>query len=80
MEPLREMLRKSYQWSIFLPDSLHDLPAQYASQLAHRLNRLDQLTSDDIDAVADLIAELKKIENEAAQNLHQKIRETVGVD
>ena len=80
MEPLREMLRKSYQWSIFLPENLHDLPAQYASQLAHRLNRLDQITSDDIHEVADIIAELKKIENDSAQTLHQKIRETIGVD
>ncbi len=80
MEPLREMLRKSYQWSIFLPDSLHDLPAQYATQLVHRLKQLDQITPDHIDEVAEIIAELKKIENDAAQHLHQQIRITIGVD
>ncbi len=81
-EMLREMLGKCYQWSIFLPDSISDLPAKYAGKVAHslsRLDNLDEIAPDDMDAVAEIFAEIKKLENEAAQELQHGIRRTIGV-
>ena len=78
-DTLREILGKSYQWSIFLPESVRDLPANYARKVAHSLSRLENMSPNDLDSVADAIAEIRKIENEAAQELQQKIRIAIGI-
>lgn len=79
MEPIREILRKSYQWSVFLPEGVSDLTAEYASKIAHSLNRLDTVTVDNMQAAAEIIAEVERLEETAAKALHQKIREAIGV-
>jgi hypothetical protein len=80
MEPVHEILQKSYQWSIFLPAEMRDLPAQYAGKLALGLNKLNNLTPDQISSFASLIQEIKQLENEAAEDLQQRIREVAGVN
>jgi hypothetical protein len=80
MDPLKEMLGKSYRWSIFLPDSIGELPAEYASKVAHGLSRLDQPGPGDLAAVAEIIADIKKLENEAARQLEARIRQAMGID
>ncbi|NDJ85781.1 MAG: hypothetical protein GYB66_07840 [Chloroflexi bacterium] len=77
-QPLREMLGKSSQWSIFLPVTVRDLPAEYAGKVAHSLNRLNNLPPSDLSPLADTINEIKKLENEAASQLRQHIRQELG--
>lgn len=80
MEPLKEILTKSYQWSIFLPSEVATLPAQYASKVAHSLVRLDGLATAELSVIAEAIEGIKKIEQDNARMLEQKIRQLVGSD
>lgn len=79
MEPIREILRKSYQWSVFLPEGVTDLTSEYASKIARSLARLDNVTTDNMQVAAEIIAEVEQVEEKAAKALLQKIREAVGV-
>lgn len=79
MEPLKEMLGKSYQWSIFLPEEIGEMPAEYASKIAHNLSRLDGIGPTELSAVADVIVDIKKVEQEEARRLEQKIRRAIGM-
>jgi hypothetical protein len=80
MTPVREMLAKSYEWSVFLPDELQDLPTQYASKVARGINKLSQTNSRELDSFASIIQDIRVLENEAAQELQQRIREFVGIN
>ncbi len=77
MLPLREMLSKTYQWSIFLPQSIGDLPEQYAGKVATSLRRLDGLSPNEIASMADIIAEIRQVEADASRELRRKIREVI---
>lgn len=78
MIPLRQMLSKTYQWSIFLPDSIGDLPEQYAGKVASSLKRLDGVLPNELASMADIIAEIRQVEADASRELRRKIREAIG--
>lgn len=79
MSPLREILRRSFEWALFLPGTLKDLPAQYASKVVRSLAQIDNVPPDQIEAYANIIASIRQTENEAARELQQKIRGELGI-
>lgn len=79
MGPLHQMLCKSYEWSVFLPNDLQELPSRYASRVARQLKKLDDVLPAELDSYASIIEELKSTENEAAIDFQKRIRETVGI-
>lgn len=72
--PLREMLRRSYEWAVFLPQELQDLPSRYASQLMRSLVQLDTVNRDEISTYAAIFNDIREIERVAAEELLRKIR------
>ena len=80
MSPLREILYKSYEWAVFLPKGLQDRPSQYASKVARGLTRLQSLPPEELDAYAEIIDDIKKLESEAANELQSQIRQELGVN
>lgn len=79
MVPLREMLYKSYEWAVFLPEPLQELPSQYAGKVARSVARFNTLPSGELDTYAEIIDEIKGIERQAAADLQQQIRKAVGI-
>lgn len=79
MVPLRDMLCKSYEWAVFLPSELQDLPSQYASKLARALSQFDGLGPKEFDAYAGLIDEMKQVEKQAAADMQARIRTALGI-
>lgn len=74
MTPLREILRKSYEWSVFLPQDLQESSVEYASKVLRSLAALDSVESNSLETYASILAEIKRCENEAADVFRLKVR------
>lgn len=79
MSPLRQMLCKAYEWSVFLPDDLQELPSRYASRVARQVAKLDDVLPAELESYASIIEDIKKTENDAADDLQRRIRQQVGI-
>lgn len=79
MIPLKEILGKSYEWAVFLPDPLQDLPSHYAGQIARRLSKLNSLGPNELETFAGVIEEIKQLEHQAAKELQEKIRAELAI-
>jgi hypothetical protein len=73
------MLCKSYEWAVFLPEPLQELPSQYAGRVARSVARFNTLPTDELDTYAEIIDEIKEVERQAAADLQKQIRKAVGI-